>query len=43
MIPAGHQMVNTRLRSKYNLSDWVNEHISGLSYLLFLRFLADKV
>ncbi|MFW5997237.1 MAG: insulinase family protein [Desulfovermiculus sp.] len=43
LIPAGHQMVNTRLRSKYNLSDWVNEHISGLSYLLFLRFLADKV
>lgn len=43
LIPAGHQMVNTRLRSKYNLPDWVNEHISGLSYLLFLRFLADKV
>lgn len=43
LIPAGHQMVNMRLRSKYSLADWVNEHISGLSYLLFLRFLADKV
>ncbi|MFO7803656.1 MAG: insulinase family protein [Desulfovermiculus sp.] len=43
LIPAGHQMVNMRLRSKYSLADWVNEHISGLSYLLFLRFLAEKV
>jgi len=43
LIPAGHQMVNMRLRSKYSLADWVNEHISGLSYLLFLRFLAQKV
>lgn len=32
-----------RLRSKFSLADWVNEHVSGLSYLLFLRFLAEKV
>ncbi|WP_027369289.1 insulinase family protein [Desulfovermiculus halophilus] len=43
LIPAGHQMVNMRLRSKYSLADWVGEHVSGMSYLLFLRFLADKV
>ena len=43
LIPAGHQVVNLRLRSKYTQTDWVNEHMSGLSYLLFLRFLADKV
>ncbi len=43
LIPAGHQVVNTRLRSKFNLSDWFNEHVNGISYLLFLRFLAEKV
>ncbi|MCF8104879.1 MAG: insulinase family protein [Desulfohalobiaceae bacterium] len=43
LIPAGHQVVNTRLRSKFSLSDWFNEHVNGISYLLFLRYLAGKI
>ena len=43
LIPAGHQVVNTRLRSKFSLPDWFNEHVNGISYLLFLRFLAEKI
>lgn len=43
LIPAGHQVVNLRLRSKFNLSDWFNEHVNGVSYLLFLRFLLEKI
>ena len=43
LIPAGHQMVNMRLRAKYSLADWTNEHLNGISYLLFLRYLLQEV
>ncbi|MCS6937766.1 MAG: peptidase M16, partial [Roseiflexus sp.] len=37
LIPAGHTVVNTRLRARFNEADWVAEQIGGVSYLLFLR------
>jgi hypothetical protein len=43
LIPAGHRVVNVRLRSKLSLSDWVAEHMGGISYLLFLRYVAAEI
>jgi len=43
LIPAGHQMVNMRLRAKFSFADWANEHLHGVSYLLFLRYLLQEV
>ncbi len=43
LIPAGHQMINSRLRARYNLADWAQEHMGGISYLLFLRYLLQEV
>ncbi|MFW5863246.1 MAG: insulinase family protein [Desulfohalobiaceae bacterium] len=43
LVPGGHQMVNSRLRAKYNLADWAHEHMDGVSYLLFLRFLEQEL
>lgn len=43
LIPAGHQIVNRRIRGKYTLSDWANEQMNGLSYLLFLRSLEETL
>lgn len=37
LIPAGHSVVSTRLRARFNEADWVAEQIGGVSYLLFLR------
>ncbi len=43
LIPAGHRVVGLRLKSRYCEADWAQEHMSGVSYLLFLRHLLDKV
>jgi presequence protease len=43
IIPAGHSVANVRLRSRFNEADWVNEQMGGLSYLFFLRQLAQEV
>jgi len=43
LIPGGHQTVNIRLRAHFNEADWVNEQITGISYLFFLRKLAKEV
>jgi len=43
IIPAGHQMVNLRLRAPFNEADWAAEQMKGVSYLLFLRKLAKRV
>lgn len=43
LIPAGHQVINSRLRARYNLADWAHEHMGGISYLLFLRYLLQEV
>lgn len=43
LIPAGHQVVNSRLRAHFSESGWVGEQIGGVSYLFFLRELVKKV
>jgi Zn-dependent M16 (insulinase) family peptidase len=43
LIPGGHGVVDTRLRANFNEADWIDEHMSGVSYLFFLRQLAEDV
>ena len=43
LIPGGHGVVNTRLRARFNASDWAAEQIGGLDYLFFLRKLAVTI
>jgi Zn-dependent M16 (insulinase) family peptidase len=43
LVPAGHQLVNLRLRSHFHEADWAAEQLNGVSYLLFLRRLAKAV
>ena len=43
LVPAGHKVVDTRLRARYTEADWAEEHMNGLSYLLFLRYLVQLV
>ena len=43
LVPAGHQMVNLRLRAHFHEADWAAEQMNGVSYLFFLRKLAKSV
>ena len=43
LIPSGHRFVDHRLRARFHLADWAREHTGGVSYLLFLRYLLDKL
>jgi Zn-dependent M16 (insulinase) family peptidase len=43
LVPAGHRVVNVRLRARYTQADWASEQMGGLSYLFFLRRLAEQV
>ena len=43
MIPAGHQMVNLRLKSHFSESHRISEQMGGISYLFFLRELSHAV
>lgn len=43
LIPAGHQVVNRRLRAAYNVADTLAEQINGIQNLYFLRDLVDRV
>lgn len=43
LVPAGHRYVGMRLKARYSEADWAQEHMSGLSYLLFLRHLTALV
>ena len=43
LIPAGHQMVNQRLRSHFSRAHWASEQMGGISYLFFIRQLARDV
>ena len=43
LVPAGHRFVATRLKARYTEADWAQEHMSGISYLLFLRHLAALI
>ncbi len=43
LIPMGHRVVVSRLRSKLNEAGWVAERIKGVDYLFFLRRLVKMV
>lgn len=37
LVPRGHQVVSGRLRAHFSRSDWADEQIAGINYLMFLR------
>ena len=43
LVPSGHSYANARLRAHFNEAYWLNEQISGLSSLFFIRKLAVEV
>ncbi len=43
LVPGGHSIVNTRLRAYYGEAGWLAEQLGGVSYLFFLRQLAEQV
>ncbi len=43
VAPAGHRIINMRLRSYFNEADWASEQMDGLEYLFFLRRLLDEI
>jgi Zn-dependent M16 (insulinase) family peptidase len=43
LVPRGHNIVNTRLHSHFNVAGWVEEQISGLENLFFLRNLLEQI
>lgn len=43
LVPAGHRVVNTRLRAKFDEAGWLAEQIGGVNYLFFLRQLVKTV
>jgi hypothetical protein len=43
LVPAGHRVVNTRLRALFNEADWAAEQMDGIDQLFFLRELVKQV
>ncbi len=43
LVPGGHRVINTRLRAQFDEAGWAAEQMGGLSYLFFLRQLAQEV
>jgi Zn-dependent M16 (insulinase) family peptidase len=43
LLPMGHLVLQTRLRSHFSEAGWVAEQIGGTSYLFYLRQLADEI
>jgi Zn-dependent M16 (insulinase) family peptidase len=43
IIPSGHRFVAQRLRARDHLHDWIQEQVSGISYLMALRNFMDQV
>jgi hypothetical protein len=43
LAPSGHATAATRLRARYNMAGWVGERMRGISQLLFLRELVERV
>jgi presequence protease len=43
IVPAGSSFVDRRLRAALHEADWAEEQMGGVSYLFFLRKLADDV
>jgi presequence protease len=43
LVPGGSSFVNARLRASLQEDAWADEQMSGISYLFFLRKLADEI
>jgi len=43
IVPSGHMIVMSHLRGSFDVAGWIAEQTGGISYLGFLRKLADKV
>ncbi|MBU06518.1 MAG: peptidase M16 [Gemmatimonadetes bacterium] len=43
LIPGGHSVVGLRLRSQFDEAAWVTEQMEGVTYLFFLRELAERI
>lgn len=43
LVPAGNSFASTRLRAHFGGTYWLNEQMSGISYLFFLRDLAARI
>src|SRR5262249_51410125 len=43
IVPAGSSYVDRRLRAAWHEADWADEQMGGVSYLFFLRKLADDM
>jgi Zn-dependent M16 (insulinase) family peptidase len=43
LVPSGHGYVNARLRAHFNKADWVDEQMSGIDHLFFVRRLAEEI
>jgi Zn-dependent M16 (insulinase) family peptidase len=43
LVSSGHQLVSLRLRSRFSEAGWAAERMHGVSYLIFLRSLLDKI
>ncbi|MGH7452085.1 MAG: insulinase family protein, partial [bacterium] len=43
LVPAGSRIVGTRLNARFNEAGWLEEQMGGVSYLFFLRQLAQDV
>src|SRR6267143_1765485 len=43
IVPAGSSYVDRRLRAALHEADWADEQMGGVSYLFFLRKLADDI
>lgn len=43
LVPSGHSVVSGRLRAAFTETDWLDEEMSGVNYLFFLRRLATEV
>ena len=43
LIPAGHQVINSRLKAQYSTADWASEQLGGLEYLFTLQGLSETL
>jgi hypothetical protein len=43
LVPAGHRVINTRLRAQFHEADWAEEQMHGVDSLFFIRNLAQAM
>jgi Zn-dependent M16 (insulinase) family peptidase len=43
LLSSGHQIAGLRLKANFNEADWAAEQMHGVSYLLFLRELINRI